>query len=190
ALTISGLAAERFCFEGFLPRKGGERAKRLAALAAEQRTTVLYEAPRRVVATLSDLAAACGSERRIAVGRELTKLHEESWTASLGEAVQRVTDAEGEPRGEWVLVLEGAAPTPVGAAVGDAEILGALELELVEGVSRRAAITAVTERLKVGRRRVYELAHLSPETGDARTEGASSAAERVIAPAEARPPVR
>jgi hypothetical protein len=95
-------------FEGFLPRKGAARTERLAALAREERTTVLYEAPHRVARTLADLATACGGARRIAVARELTKLHEEVWRGTLDEAVEW---ASGDaPRGELVLTLDGAAP--------------------------------------------------------------------------------
>jgi siroheme synthase len=86
ALVLSGLPTGRFVFEGFLPRKGRERADRLAEIAAEPRTTVLYEAPHRLARTLLDLAETCGADRRLAVGRELTKLHEEMWRGDLGGA--------------------------------------------------------------------------------------------------------
>ncbi len=87
ALVTSGLDTGRFCFEGFLPRSGRERGRRLEALAGETRTTVLFEAPGRVPGTLADLAEACGADRQITVARELTKLHEEIWRGSLGAAV-------------------------------------------------------------------------------------------------------
>ena len=87
ALVGSGLATDRFCFEGFLPRSGQERRSALAAVAAEPRTTVLFEAPGRVAATLADLAASCGPARPVSVARELTKLHEEFWRGTLAEAV-------------------------------------------------------------------------------------------------------
>ncbi len=83
ALVASGLATDRFCFEGFLPRSGRDRAGRLAVVAAEPRTTVLFEAPGRVAATLADLAGVCGGDRPVAVARELTKLHEEIWRGTL-----------------------------------------------------------------------------------------------------------
>ena len=85
ALVASGLATDRFCFEGFLPRSGRDRAERLAAVASESRTTVLFEAPVRTAATLRDLAAACGPDRPVAVARELTKLHEEVWRGTLAD---------------------------------------------------------------------------------------------------------
>ena len=106
ALVTSGLPTGRFVFEGFLPRKGSGRTGRLAAVAAEERTTVLYEAPHRVARTLADLAAACGDDRRVAVARELTKLHEEVWRGTLAEAVTWA--AATPPKGELVLTLDGA----------------------------------------------------------------------------------
>ena len=92
ALVASGLAAGRFAFEGFLPRKGSGRTERLRAVADERRTVVLYEAPHRVARTLADLAASCGPDRRIVLARELTKLHEEIWRGTLGEAISWATD--------------------------------------------------------------------------------------------------
>ena len=86
-LVVSGLPAGRFVFEGFLPRKGSGRTERLAVVAREPRTVVLYEAPHRIVRTVDDLAEACGGERRVALVRELTKLHEETWRGTLAEAV-------------------------------------------------------------------------------------------------------
>ncbi|HVL92344.1 MAG TPA: 16S rRNA (cytidine(1402)-2'-O)-methyltransferase [Acidimicrobiales bacterium] len=152
ALVASGLPTDRFVFEGFLPRKGAERGRRLAATAAEQRTVVLYEAPHRVARTAADLAAACGPDRPVALARELTKVHEEVWRGTLRDLVARV--AEVAPRGEHVLVLGGAAEA---AAAGDADIEAALADRLAAGDDRRAAVAAVTEALGVPRRRVYEL---------------------------------
>ncbi|MBQ9778449.1 MAG: 16S rRNA (cytidine(1402)-2'-O)-methyltransferase [Clostridia bacterium] len=105
ALTLSGLSTRRFCFEGFLPLEKKERRERLAALAAETRTTLLHEAPHKLRATLEDLARELGDTRRIALCRELTKRNEEILRMTLGEAVAYYT--ENEPRGEYVLVLEG-----------------------------------------------------------------------------------
>lgn len=108
ALAISGLPTGRFSFEGFLSAKASERRAALAELAAERRTMIFYEAPHKLRSTLSDMAAAFGAERRIFLGRELTKLHEEGILTTLGEAVARY--GENEPRGEFVLCVEGAAP--------------------------------------------------------------------------------
>jgi 16S rRNA (cytidine1402-2'-O)-methyltransferase len=153
ALVVSGLATGRFVFEGFLPRKGSGRTERLAAVAAEPRTVVLYEAPHRLARTLADLADACGGDRRVAVVRELTKLHEEVWRGSLREAGDRVRRAA--PRGEIVLVLEGApaAPPP-----GDDTVRDALQHELAAGATPSDAARSVAARFDVPRRRAYDLA--------------------------------
>lgn len=154
ALVGSGLPVARFCFEGFLPRRGRERSERLAAIVAETRTTVLYEAPNRVAATLAELSSACGGARRVTLGRELTKLHEEFWRGTLADALERV--AQGETRGEWVIVVEGASPAAVTA--GEDEIASALQKHLAAGQTRKSAVDAVAEELSLPRRRVYEMA--------------------------------
>jgi 16S rRNA (cytidine1402-2'-O)-methyltransferase len=153
ALVTSGLPTGRFAFEGFLPRKGSGRTNRLAELATEPRTVVLYEAPHRVARTLADLTAACGAERRVSVGRELTKLHEEHWHGTLADAVAWATASE--PRGELVLVLEGAPPPP---AVDTEGIEAALTEEMNDGASARDAAVTVARALGVPKRRAYELA--------------------------------
>ncbi|MGH9042689.1 MAG: 16S rRNA (cytidine(1402)-2'-O)-methyltransferase [Acidimicrobiia bacterium] len=158
ALVISGLPTARFVFEGFLPRKGAERAARLGALASEDRTAVLFESPRRLAATLADLAAACGPDRPVAVGRELTKLFETVWRGTLGKAV----DGGPEARGEQVIVL---GPAPARPEPGDDEILESLRAELERGASRRDAADATARRLGVSRRRAYELASNLPGSG-------------------------
>ena len=158
ALAISGLPTERFVFEGFLPRKGAERGRRLAAVAAEPRTVVLYEAPHRLRATLADLLGACDGARRVALVRELSKLHEEVWRGTLAEAVASTT----EPRGEYVIVLEGA-PAPVPAS--DEAVEESLAAELARGTGRREAVASVAASLGVPKRRVYDAAvRLRPES--------------------------
>ena len=157
ALIASGLPSERFCFEGFIPRQGRSRRERLREIAGESRTVVLYEAPHRTAQTLADLAEACGTDRQIAVARELTKLHEEVWRGTLGEALAWVRISE--PRGEWVIVLAGA-PIPAGAT--DEEILAALRQRLQAGTTRRAAVDDVAGALGLPRRRVYQLALDAP----------------------------
>ena len=152
-LVASGLPTSRFVFEGFLPRKGSGRAQRLAALAGEQRTLVLYEAPHRLARTLADLVAALGGSRRVAIARELTKLHEEVWRGTLDEAVARAELVE--PRGEHVLVVDGAPPP---ADVDDAQIVSAIDERLAAGASRRDAVAEVAHGLGVPKRRVYDLA--------------------------------
>jgi 16S rRNA (cytidine1402-2'-O)-methyltransferase len=153
ALVTSGLPTGRFAFEGFLPRKGSGRAERLAEVAAEERTVVLYEAPHRLVRTLGDLVAASGPDRRVAIARELTKLHEELWRGTLAEAVAW-TD-EHEPRGELVLVLDGA---PAPAPADDDALLVAVRQRLDAGDSARDAAAAVAAQLGVPKRRAYEVA--------------------------------
>jgi 16S rRNA (cytidine1402-2'-O)-methyltransferase len=153
ALVASGLPAARFCFEGFLPRKGRARAQRLAELLTEQRTTVVFESPHRVAETVGDLAAALGGERRVAIARELTKRFEEVWRGTLAAAVDHV--AETEPRGEYVLVVDGA-PEPDAAT--DEDVEAALRLRLDAGVPTRDAVAEVAADLVVPKRQVYEIA--------------------------------
>jgi 16S rRNA (cytidine1402-2'-O)-methyltransferase len=157
ALVVSGLPAGRFVFEGFLPRKGAARRQRLAAVTAEPRTAVLYEAPHRLARTLADLVEVCGGERRVAVVREITKLHEQVWRGTLAGAVTWV--AEREPPGEIVLVLAGA---PVAGPPGDDDIVAAVRSEMAAGSSARDAARTVATRLDVPRRRAYEIATALP----------------------------
>ena len=153
ALVLSGLPTARFVFEGFLPRQGGERAARVAELADERRTVVLYEAPHRLERTLADLEVACGALRRVALARELTKMHEDMWRGSLHDAVRHATDVA--PRGEYVIVLEGARPP---APATDDDITAALRAEMAAGASKRDAAARVAAKLGAPKRRVYELA--------------------------------
>ena len=158
ALTISGLATDRFVFEGFIPRKGAERAGRLAEIAAERRTTVLYEAPHRVLRTLDDLREACGDDRMVVVARELTKLHEEVVRGPLG------TIDIGGPRGEYVLVIDGAPVDDV--PVSDDDVRDALRSHLDAGASTRDAAAAVARAVGRPKREVYALAiALDRQTG-------------------------
>jgi len=168
ALVSSGLPTDRFCFEGFLPRSGRDRRERLASVAGEQRTTVLFEAPGRVGATLHDLGEACGGDRRVAVARELTKLHEEIWRGTLAEGEAW---AEDRPlRGEVVLVLDGAEPSEE-PAVGDEVLAGALAESLAAGERTRGAVDDVAAAFGVPRRRVYEVALALRATAGAPTDG-------------------
>ncbi len=153
-LVASGLPTGRFAFEGFLPRKGSGRTARLAELADERRTIVLYEAPHRLARTLADLAGTLGGDRRVALARELTKLHEEVWRGTLAEAVEHC-DAVA-PRGEYVVVVDGA-PEP--DAVGDDDVVAALAGRLAAGATRRDAVAEVADALGLPKRRVYDLAN-------------------------------
>jgi 16S rRNA (cytidine1402-2'-O)-methyltransferase len=151
ALITSGLPTSRFVFEGFLPRSGRERGERLAEIAAERRTTVLYEAPHRITRTIRDLLDACGPERRVAIGRELTKLHEETWRGRLGDAASR--PGADDPIGEFVVVLEGAPAPPAADA---ASIEAATEQALAAGLSARDAAAAVAAQLAIPKRQAYD----------------------------------
>jgi 16S rRNA (cytidine1402-2'-O)-methyltransferase len=153
ALVASGLATGRFCFEGFLPRKGSGRTARLDELARERRTIVLYEAPHRLLRTVNDLAAMLGGGRRLAIARELTKLHEEIWRGTLDEARGWVVATK--PRGELVLVVDGAHDSVI---VSDDEVEAAVAAERAAGATRRDAAATVAARLGVPRRRAYDAA--------------------------------
>jgi 16S rRNA (cytidine1402-2'-O)-methyltransferase len=154
AVAVAGIPADRFCFEGFLPRRGGERRARLAELATDPRALVVFEAPRRLAATLTDLAAVFGADRSAAVCRELTKTHEEVRRGTLGE----LADWAGahEVLGEITLVIAGANRSA--AEVPAETIRQHLDRVIASGSSRRDAVTEVAAELGVARRRVYEIA--------------------------------
>jgi 16S rRNA (cytidine1402-2'-O)-methyltransferase len=156
ALAVSGLPADRFCFEGFLPRAGGARRGRLRELTNEPRTMVFFESPHRVAACLADLAEAFGAERPAAVCRELTKTYEEVLRRPLGEL--STWAATGQPRGEITLVVGGAAPADRPAPPAG-EIRAAVAHLEAGGTTRRDAITAVAEEHGLRRREVYEVVH-------------------------------
>ena len=161
ALALSGLPVDRFCFEGFLPRKAGERRRRLAALAAEPRTLVFFEAPHRLAATLAAMSDAFGPARRAAACRELTKVHEEVRRGSLQELVAWAVEGV---RGELTVVVEGASPQE--RVDPTAEELAAAVAEHVNGgMSRRTAVDAVATELGLPRRTVYAAAN-PKSTGD------------------------
>jgi 16S rRNA (cytidine1402-2'-O)-methyltransferase len=151
ALVVSGLPTARFVMEGFLPRTGSSRRRRLADLAGERRTIVLYEAPHRLARTLTDLVAVLGGDRPVAVSRELTKRHEETWRGTLGEARERA--ATEERRGEHVVVVAGA-PDPAPPAAD--EIAAALQQAMDAGMNRKAAVAHVATALGVPKRVVYD----------------------------------
>jgi 16S rRNA (cytidine1402-2'-O)-methyltransferase len=157
ALAVSGLPVDRFCFEGFLPRKAGERARRLAGLSGEERTMVFFEAPHRTSAALQAMAEAFGAGRSAAVCRELTKTHEEVARGTLADLVAWA--AEGV-RGEVTVVVSGAVAAPLAdpatlrAAVAEAE---------AEGLTRKDAIATVAAGAGVPKREVYDLVHRRPD---------------------------
>jgi len=164
ALVASGLPAARWTFEGFLPRSGRERRERLARIAADERACVIYEAPSRVPATLTDLATRAGPERRAAVCRELTKLHEEVVRGGLGELARRGAAGELTLRGEFAIVVAAvasgsavdrgataAAPTPATLAEARAEVARIV----AEGTRRAEAVRRVAASTGLDRRALY-----------------------------------
>ena len=169
ALVVSGLPADRFSFEGFLPRKGVDRRARLSELAAEPRTSVVFESPARLVATLEDLAARM-PERQVAVCRELTKVHEEVWRGTVADAASEF--ARRDVKGEVVLVL-GGAPAAAPATASDHDVGTAVAAHLEDGTSVRDAASAAAEELGVPRRRAYAaaVAEQGRRHGDRRRSG-------------------
>jgi 16S rRNA (cytidine1402-2'-O)-methyltransferase len=154
AVSASGLPSDRFGFEGFLPTKGPERRDRLAAVAGDTRTLVFYESPHRLRQTLADFATTFGLDRQMAIGRELTKLHEEFWRGNIGAAIEYYTQIE--PQGEYAIVLAGA---PVSQPMlSDAAIDRALIELMLDGVSRSEASRIVAAEISQSRRYIYQLA--------------------------------
>ena len=151
ALAVSGLPVDRFCFEGFLPRRAAERRSRLAGLAGERRTMVFFESPHRLADALADAAAAFGGDRPAAVCRELTKTHEEVRRGPLAELAAWAADGV---RGEITVVVGGAAARPV--ELDGTELAAAVAAEEAAGVSRKDAIRAVVVRTGLPRRTVYD----------------------------------
>ena len=155
ALSISGLPTGRFCFEGFLSTAKKSRKEHLQSLIGETRTMIFYEAPHKLVSTLEDLAEAFGADRKISLCRELTKLHEEVVRTTLGEAIAKYT--ENGPKGEFVLVVDGAAP--VEKEVPTAEDAGEMVKRLMgEGLSRKDAIKQTAKALDLPKNVVYDAA--------------------------------
>jgi 16S rRNA (cytidine1402-2'-O)-methyltransferase len=171
AVSASGIAGPRWSFDGFLPRSGAERRRRLARIAADERSTILFEAPGRIAATLRDLAAACGPDRPAAVCRELTKIHEQIVWATLGELSGAVRAGSIPARGEFVIVLgalppegkaDGAAirrTEAAGGSDGPVDALGRARAEverLVEqGLARGEAARRVAAATGIPRRQLY-----------------------------------
>ncbi len=149
AITLSGFGGDRFSFEGFLPRKGKERNRRLRQLGFDDRPVVIFASPHRVAGDLRDLLDAVGADRRVAVTREMTKLHEEVWVGTLGEAVEHWS---GENKGEFTVVLEGSPMAPVTAEAAIAEARSLVEA----GTSPSDAARRVARDSGVSRRVIYQ----------------------------------
>jgi 16S rRNA (cytidine1402-2'-O)-methyltransferase len=162
ALAVSGLPSDRFCFEGFLPRKGGERRARLGALAAERRTAVFFEAPHRLAEALTDMAGALGGDRRAVVCRELTKTHEEIRRGTLAELAAWAQDGV---RGEVTVVVAGAPESPV-ELTGD-ELVRQVGVRESAGLSRKEAIATVAQETGLPRREVYDAVVAAKAAGPA-----------------------
>ena len=159
ALAVSGLPTDRFVFEGFLPRHGRERTQRLAELASEPRTMVIYEAPQRIVRTLDDLASAFGADRPVSVSRELTKKFETTWRGTLSAAAAEL--GASEVRGEFVVVVGGRQASNAEGqepAIDVADIRGRIEALKAQGMRTRDAVDAVADETGVQRRQVYAIA--------------------------------
>lgn len=155
ALAVSGLPVDRFCFEGFLPRKAGERRRRLAELAAEPRTMVFFEAPHRTADSLAAMAEAFGADRAVAVCRELTKTYEEVRRGSLADVATWATEGI---RGEVTIVVSGApAVTPADLDAG--ELRSLVDAAAAEGMSRKDAVAHVAAQTGIPRKTVYAAAH-------------------------------
>lgn len=186
ALVASGLPAARHVFEGFLPRRGAARSERLAEIAGERRTVVLFEAPHRLHACLVDLAEACGADRRAVIARELTKMHEQLIRGTLDELREW---ASKPVKGETVVVLEGARAGS--SAPSDAELESAIAASLRSGASRRDTAKDVAHAYGVPRRRVYELviaASGGPARRGRRDDDGPLSAGAARRPGAARPP--
>lgn len=155
ALSISGLPTGRFCFEGFLSINKKSRQAHLASLKSERRTMIFYEAPHKLLATLKDLGAAFGEGRRVSLCRELTKLHEEVFRTTLGKAVRHYE--ENPPRGEFVVVVEGAQEAPEAAiTLEDASAL--VRAEVAKGLSRKDAVKRIAMQTGLPKNALYEAA--------------------------------
>lgn len=153
ALSISGLPTGRFCFEGFLSTNKKSRREHLDSLKSERRTMIFYEAPHKLQNTLKDLSDAFGPERRISLCRELTKLHEQVLRMTLGEALAYYT--ENDPRGEYVLILEGAAETAEEAlTLGDAVSLALARI--ASGASKKDAVREVSRETGFPKNALYD----------------------------------
>jgi len=151
ALSISGLPTDNFVFEGFLPPKHTARQKRLRELSGEKRTVIFYEAPHKIIKTVEDMLEVLG-DRRAVVTRELTKIHEETIRGMLSQILKRLQ--EGTIKGEFTIILHGAAPEPAKQDIDTAEYLKNLMLH--RGLTKKEAITTAAEELGLPKKEVYK----------------------------------
>ena len=155
ALSISGQATGRFCFEGFLSTAKKSRREHLESLVSEKRTMIFYEAPHKLLSTLQDMAAVFGEDRSISLCRELTKLHEEVILTTLGAAIEKYT--ENAPKGEFVLVIAGA-PEEVKEVASEDDAAARVQQLMEEGMSRKDAIKQTAKELNLPKNVVYDAA--------------------------------
>lgn len=155
ALAVSGLPTGRFTFEGFLTVNKKNRRERLEAMKNEERTMIFHEAPHKLLTTLQDMEAVFGPERRIALCRELTKLHEETIRTTLGEAIAHYT--ENAPKGEFVLVLAGAEPREASAVTLEDAVAQVLALK-AQGIRLKDAAKEVAEHTGLSKNELYAAA--------------------------------
>ena len=163
ALSISGQATGRFCFEGFLSTAKKSRREHLDALKKEQRTMIFYEAPHKLLTTLTDLREVFGGDRPISLCRELTKLHEEVVRTTLAEAVTRYT--ETPPKGEFVLIVAGA-PAEQQEAPSETDAAARVSQLIAEGISRKDAVKQTAKELGLPKNVVYDIALKGSEAED------------------------
>lgn len=150
AITLAGFGGDRFVFEGFLPRRGEARARRLAEIARDERPVVLFASPNRLIDDLRDLEAHLGDQRRVAITRELTKLHEEVWVGAIPDAVARWG---GEIKGEVTLVVEGGPPIEL----SESQAVALARSMIAEGHALSEAARRAAEETGVPRRSIYQV---------------------------------
>lgn len=167
ALSVAGLPTDRFCFEGFLPARSAARRKRLAALAAETRTLVFYEAPHRVLETVTEIAAVFGASREAVIARELTKLHETVRKDALGALGKWLADHDEQRRGEFVIVVAGAPPSEPDPAA----LLDDLLRALLEALPLSQAVAVATKATGIRRNQVYRRAMTLADDNDEKGVG-------------------
>lgn len=155
AISASGLPTGRFCFEGFLSTAKKSRREHLEALREEKRTMIFYEAPHKLLATLEDFSKVFGPEREISLCRELTKIHEEFYRATLGEALAHYR--ETDPKGEFVLVVAGKQEAEPASVSADQAVQRVQEL-MAQGLSRKDAVKQAAQELGLSRNAVYAAA--------------------------------
>ncbi len=163
ALSISAQATGRFCFEGFLSTAKKSRREHLDSLKKEQRTMIFYEAPHKLLATLTDMAEIFGEDRPISLCRELTKLHEEVVRTTLGQAVTRYT--QSPPKGEFVLIVAGA-PAEKQALPSETDAAARVSQLIAEGISRKDAIKQTAKELGLPKNVVYDIALRDSDSED------------------------